>query len=198
MYISDPKRIKISEKKEEKIILLDMDGVLSCFNKAICDLLDIDIEDKKIRDMLKAGKYLDDTDLTTPEKLWGAVNDKGLEFWSEMEIYPYAKKLYNEMKKIGTVGFLTSPGSCVFAGTGKMQWIKKHFGEDGLVTMIIGKNKHYCAQPGVILVDDHKKNVNKFKDAGGKGFVWPSGLNFIDGDKDVDKVIEELIKYIRS
>ncbi|KKN19932.1 hypothetical protein LCGC14_0940610, partial [marine sediment metagenome] len=107
---------------------------------------------------------------------------------------PWAKDLYSKLnEKSGLLAFLTSPSDNPDCAAGKVKWIKKHFDTKNF---IITPRKHFCARPNSILIDDTQKKVDQFIKHGGKAFLWPNPLSFEDGDKEVEKVIEELLKYI--
>ena len=185
-----------SKKEEEFIIFLDLDGVISNWIKATTELLDIEITDD-LRDKLKAGEYLDNTGVITEKEMWDKITEAGSEFWSEMELYPWSHKLIDEMEKLGTVYFLTSPGSCVPAPSGKMAWIKEHFGDEYVKKLIICKDKFRLATSNSVLIDDTDKKIEAFKEKG-KVFHWPNDLALQDGDIDVDETIEELKEKIKG
>ena len=197
--VQDPNRISLvaaKKKKDDFIIFLDLDGTITSWLTAACELCDINIADPKIRDELKKGVFLDDIGAISEKDMWDKISDEGTKFWEDLESLPWADKLIKEMEKLGEVYFLTSPGSCVPAPTGKMQWIKDHgYNTDNL---ILAKNKHYCAAPNRILVDDSEKKVVKFREFGGHAFHWPNDLRLIDGDENVDEVIEKLKKEIEN
>ena len=197
--VQDPNRINICAEKKNKsdfIIFLDLDGVLSSWLTAACKICDVDIDDTDIRDKLKSGIYLDKMGVISEKDMWEKIDKHGTDFWRNLEPLPWADKLIKEMEKLGKVCFLTSPGYCLSAPTGKMQWIKdKGY---NIMNLIIAKEKHYCAAPNRILIDDSDNKIAKFREYGGHAFHWPNDFKLIDGDEKVDEVIEKLKKEIES
>jgi len=193
--IQGPDKIILARSKKEKQlrIFCDIDGVCSDFDKSACEICDIDLEDKEVREHLKKGgrieKYISD------EEMWDRINDAGEDFWADMELLPWAKDLYNALEKEAgnLLAFLTSPSDNPVCAAGKVKWIKKHFDTKNF---IITPRKHFCAGPNSILVDDTQKKVDQFIKHGGKAFLWPSPLAFEDGDKEVEKVIKDLLECI--
>ena len=203
--INSPDKILLSGKKERKVrIFIDMDGVVTNWEKAACDVLGIDDNEKELRDQLKSGTRLEDTKYTNDDDMWGAIEDAGSDWWANMPMFPWYKKLYNEMKKLGEVSFLTSNGN-LFKHTkvaadgakGKAECIAKHYKEEK-PSMIITHSKHFCANKDCILVDDSQNKIDKFEEWGGEAFLWPSAYKMLDGDLNVDDVIDELKEKIKE
>ena len=191
--------IKIAKQKKTKItIFLDIDGVLSNWTDEACDLCDIDCKNPDIRKGLKEGKYLDKLGIISEEDMWKKVTDEGQDFWIRLKLFSWAKKLVDKMKELGDVLFLTSPGCCIPASSGKAQWVQDHFGKDMLPNLILCKKKEYCASKNTILVDDTLKKVEQFREAGGHAFLWPNQYSLEDGEENENEVIEKLIAEIKA
>jgi hypothetical protein len=203
--INSPDKIILSEKKDKKIrIFIDMDGVVSNWEKAACDLLGIDDTEKELRDELKSGTKLEDTKHTNEEDMWKAIEKAGSDWWKNMSMFPWYKKLYNAMNKLGEVSFLTSNGNlfkhpkvAADGAKGKMECIYDNYQEEK-PAMIVTHSKHFCANKDSILIDDSKKKVDAFKEWGGEAFLWPSAYQMLDGDLDVDNTIDELVEKIKD
>lgn len=197
MIIQDPNKIIIakSKKKEGLICFLDMDGVISFWEKSAAKTLGIDINDKKIREEIKNGKRLE-TYVGGDSVMWPKIDKEGTKWWRDMELLPWGKRLYEKIKEKGDhFCFLTSPSNNPTCAAGKVEFLQKHFGND-FGDFFIGKNKHLCASPRALLIDDTDKKVKKFRSFGGHAFKWPCPLFLLDGDIDVDETIEELMEYI--
>jgi len=197
--IAGPDKIKLSygPKKKEFICMVDLDGVLTQWLMATCKTCDIDINDEDIRAELKDGTYLDEMGIISEEDLWKKIDAEGTDWWANLELAPWTKKLIKAMEELGTVYILTSPGVCTTAPTGKMEWIKKHFTEY-IDKLIIVKDKWLCAGKNRILIDDSANKVEDFREHGGHAFHWPNDLALLDGDIDVDETIEKLKKEIEE
>jgi len=197
--IQSPNNLKCGSKKEVKFIcFVDMDGVMTYWLKAACDVCGIDIHEKDLYSKLKdENMLLDKTGYIKEKDMWSKIDKAGTDFWANLEILPWAKKLIAEMKKLGDVYFLTSPGTCIPAPSGKMEWIEKHF-PDLLEKLIICKDKEMCANKNTILIDDSEKKIEAFRDAGGHAFLWPNCLKLLDEDIDVDETLEQLVEEIKG
>ena len=200
MKIQGANEIKLSSAKKKKdfIIYIDLDGVISNWLQAACDINEIDIKEPKLYKELSDGAFLDKIDWLNGESVWNKIDEEGTKFWSELKILPWGKKLVTEMEKLGTVYFLTSPGECVTAPTGKFEWIKKHFGNDYVLRTIICKDKWLCASPNSILVDDSEHKVDTFRENGGHSFLWPNCLKMLDNIVNSDETIDELKSLVQK
>ncbi|MFW6173062.1 MAG: 5' nucleotidase, NT5C type [Elusimicrobiota bacterium] len=197
MFIYDPKHIKTSRSQKKKTIFLDMDGVLCFFIKSVCDLFGVDLEDKKNRNKIKDGEKLKDILRIDDQTFWKKIDNQKYSFWENMEPLPWAKDLYDLAKQYD-FAFLTSPGKCPFAASGKCVWIKKNFGDDAIEDLVIARNKWRCANNQTILVDDQSDNIDDFIKQEGGGFLWPQELRIIDEDVKIDDVMDDLKEYIDS
>lgn len=198
--IQSPNKISLAKKKKKKItILLDMDGVISDWLGAACKLCDIDLDDTEIREGLKKKNgFLED--FVNEKKLWSNIEKEGVAYWENLELFPWAKKLYNKLEELGDeFAILSSPGKFTEIASqacdGKVLWLDKHFGNKE--NYIFTYSKYLCASENSILVDDSQHKIDPFIAAGGHGFLWPNPLSLIDGDVDVDDTIEELVEYIK-
>lgn len=179
-----------------KHIFIDMDGVLSNWLDAACEALNLDVKNKEIRQKTKDGIWLDEMGFFTEEEMWDVIKPKGTDWWKDLDIYPWATHLINKMKEFGEIHFLTSPGLCEMAPTGKMQWIIKYFGKEYLKQVIITKHKYMCAGSDRILIDDSERRLKEFKDEGGHIFQWPCPFFLEDFDITVDDVMKSLTDVI--
>jgi len=173
-----------------------MDGVLSNWMDKACETVDVDPTDDKIRSQLKGGAWLDDIRGIDEKDMWDKISAGGTDWWANLEIFDWSKRLVNRMKKEGEVYFLTSPGSCIPAPSGKMQWIENHL--QMVEQLIIAKDKHLCAGPNRLLIDDSEKKIEAFRKNGGHAFHWPMQYRIDDGDENIDDVFEKLLYDIKG
>jgi hypothetical protein len=194
------KKIILSKAKTNLRIFLDLDGVCCFWEKSAAKTLGIDLEDKKIREQVKNGKRLESF-VGGDEVMWPKIDKEGPEWWENLEKLPWADDLIELAKSSGKdFCFLTSPSNNPDCASGKIKWIKKHLGDD-FKNFLIGKQKHMCASPNSILIDDDKKKCKKFEDYGGHSFLWPHSLKLIDKDINIDEVINDLrslIDYVQN
>ena len=149
-------------------IYFDMDGVLADFDKKI--------DEVKGRQK-KNGK---------PN--WFKLKAIGPKFWSEMEVIPYGRSLYNKLngfvKDAKSIGVDIEIGimSAIYlqeGKDGKREFLKKHFPEikeDMIKIINKGSMKFKEADAFSILIDDNEDNVKEWNEAGGKAFLFkPNG-----------------------
>jgi len=80
---------------------------------------------------------------------------------------------------VGTenVCILTSPTIDPDCLAGKLEWIHCHLPKRMHRQFLIGPTKHLCARPDALLIDDHEKNVNLFRQHGGQAILVPRPWN---------------------
>lgn len=200
IHLQGEHKIKVAaEKNSKKIkIFLDMDGVCAFWEKSAAKTLGMNVEDPKVRHHLKNGKQMEEF-VGGDALMWPRIDAEGYEWWANLEILPWAQRLYNELKRRAgdDFCFLTSPNRNPICAQGKIVWLQKHFGET-FSDFLIGKKKHLCASPNAILVDDNRGKVEKFRKYGGNAFLWPTPFELIDKDKDLDQTFEDLFKFIEE
>lgn len=198
MKLQGQDKIIIASKKKNGLrIFLDMDGVVAFWEKSAAKTLDIDLNDEKIREEIKNGKRME-TYVGGDENMWPLIKKEGDEWWENIELLPWAKRLYNMLKeKADYFSFLSSPSNDPLCASGKVKFLRKHFGDD-FKDFLIGRNKYMCASKNALLVDDDKGKTKKFKKFGGYIFQWPSPLELLDGDIDVEETFDELSDYIKE
>ena len=153
-------------ENNETIVYLDMDGVLTDFEKAF-----IGIDGSTPRETEKHGD----------DAFWDHVKKGGLDFWSKMPWMKGGKELWNYVKK-SNVEILSAPARAIpESNRGKEIWIKRELGHIKL-NLKRAREKHEFASPNAILIDDNKDNIDKWNTAGGKG-IWHTSA---------DKTIREL------
>jgi len=160
-------------------ILLDMDGCIADFLGGAC----------KFHNKPYAGHPHDPDNqveqtswdiepifqMTAPE-LWEPL---GYEFWRDLEPLPWCHEivaLLNARFGEENICLLTSPIRTDGCIDGKMAWIRKHVPQFRR-RFLIGPAKQFAASPRHCLVDDHHKNIEVFKEAGGHTFLFPAPYN---------------------
>jgi len=187
-------------------VFCDLDGVLSDFIQAACDLHRPGQSDEMV---LARGRAIDPNahpfkqlELglgVSTDAFWEGITAAGEAFWTDMAVLPFAKELWrclNEARP-GHVSILTSPGAGVAAAAssaGKYRWVLNHLGEDAPYRTIIcpAPLKHHLAVGADgpnLLIDDYDVNIKRWVAAGGHAMQWPA-LQFHDRHAtiaDVDK-----------
>ena len=160
-------------------IYVDMDGVVADFVSAVIALL---YGEHAVVPILRGwikGTYDMAVALGQPEdKIWTAVRNEGMSFWSELERYSWATALVNQLQDKGTVIFLSSPSRDSMSAAGKLQWITEHFRELNRSYVLTPKNyKWRLADEKSILIDDSQDNIDAWMEHGGIGILFPRPWN---------------------
>ena len=173
------------------MIFLDLDGVC-------CDFVSrtINILDKSEDEYLEWLKNSDDHPYDVLNSyigmdtsgFWDWIYDQGHKYWEGMPVFDWFEYLYEELKKISEVKFLTSAPTSPTAHYGKALWIEKNVGRDALYDLIICPSpmKQYMAKEGRVLIDDTAKNIEQWNGMGGSAFHFPSLQFFHRHPTDLD------------
>lgn len=177
-------------------IYLDMDGVCTDFISAALVAHDYDPAltlQRWERD--HPGEFFPYSAMNIEMELfWGRLAELGEEFWVGLRAYEWFDHLFDELKKLGHVVFLTSPAptlapSCV---AGKARWLQNRYG-DAFDDFIFTTHKHRLAHDNAVLIDDYDVNVARFCERGGHGIVFPQFWNTLaDIDDSVGYVLDEV------
>ena len=100
--------------------------------------------------------------------IWALINKAGEPFWSEMPWLDSGKQLWNFIKPYNPT-ILTAPARSALCVSGKKKWIIRELGPN--IPYIIDAKKYKYAKPDYILIDDSKKNIDKWIEAGGIGIL---------------------------
>ena len=152
--------------KKDITIFCDMDGVLTDFLGGIARHLG-----KKEFEQGDIDKVL----------LTDAGTSKG--WWVALDPLPDQKTLWKYISQYNIQILSACPSVCrndkaVMAG--KKAWIKKHCKPSpSKVNIVQRRDKKNFADSNHILIDDHERNTNDFKFAGGHGIVHTSAINTI-------------------
>lgn len=151
----------VREDKKSYEIYCDMDGVLCDFDSHFEHYFGLTPEE-----------YISERGQKSFDN---AVNEAGQEFWETMPWTKGGQVLWNKIGKYG-VTILSSPGEYEGAKEGKKVWIQQNLnpppkkiifkptGEKHKVLM--GKNKKEIESS--VLIDDYSKNLDPWKNIGGK------------------------------
>lgn len=108
-----------------------------------------------------------------------AIDEAGEEFWETMPFAPGGQALWNKIGKYD-VSILSSPGEYQGAKEGKKQWIKKNLSPQPKKIIfrpsgqkhkeLMGKKKEEIKNS--VLIDDYSKNLDPWKQMGGKAIKY--------------------------
>lgn len=152
-----------------KVVFLDVDGVLTDWSGGVCKLLGIDPYDPEAQKILRADKAMCGYKFGSLEDVDKAVLAAGHKFWMDLELLPWANDLL-ELCNRYDLYFLTASGRFHQGAAAKCDYILEHFGS---YKYVITKYKYLCAKPNALLIDDLSKNVRAFEEHGGVTFHWP-------------------------
>lgn len=142
----------------------------------------------------------------TEEDFWRPL-DNDADFWADLQMLPWAEELLRVVKDLTDDWFLvSSPSWCDSSYTGKIRWAKRHFGRS-FNRLIVTPHKYALAMPGVVLVDDHEQNLDRFSygpkhptvtvATGGCGILFPRHHNRLHTTRErpVDLVAKALERF---
>ena len=119
VQIQSPDKIILAKMKKDIRVFLDIDGVCGYWEKSVADVCKIDLKDKEIRDKLKNNGNMEDI-VGSTNKMWRMIDKEGEKFWEDMEILPWAKRLYDELRKrTKDFCFLSSPSELFLLNSNK-------------------------------------------------------------------------------
>jgi len=172
----------VTEEGEGRIYL-DMDGVLADFIDGVLVHFKKDRKDRTITKEF--------SDMATE------IQDKSRAgelpgFWENLSVLSEGKKLYRYVKTLNKDIWVLSSCSrdMKYCFREKHKWIKKHFPKitsEKVILVASAKHKSRYAKPGDILIDDFKKNIQRWEQEGGTG-IWHNG--------DVSKTMREIKKVL--
>lgn len=165
------KEYYLNEEKEYSIFV-DMDGVLSDFEKAT-NAIDPKVKYKDITDK-------DDT------IFWGHIAKGGLKFWSDMPWTKDGKKLWSFIKQYNPT-ILSAPARTLpDSKKGKKIWIKREVNNNPVI-FARARDKQKYANPNAILIDDLEKNIKQWEMSGGIGILHKNTNDTIKKLKEIMK-----------
>lgn len=178
----------------KSIILIDYDDVIVDWASPACETMGVDLTHPEKRHQIETVWGGIDAYVSEAE-LWEKIHSEGADWWENLPVLPWGRRLYDEMSKLGEVCFLTAPSDHPSCAAGKVASIKKHFDTRNY---LIGRPKYLCASKNKILVDDRPSNCEKFIAAGGQAFQWPNALKLLrigGWDRMVDRAVD-FVKHI--
>jgi 5'(3')-deoxyribonucleotidase len=131
---------------------------------------------------------------------WERLDDamSNVSFWKDMEVLTGAKKLYNNLKRLGKVQICTRPfphPNCLY---GRAVWLQEHFGITPKDTIYI-HDKWHLANRDSILIDDNTENCSLFKNYGGYAILYPQLYNTSKQHSDkVEYVLNEALTICKG
>lgn len=153
-------------------IYLDVDGVLANWVQGVLDRFKHEAEARGLTHDKVNTWNIHELLGVTDNDLWDRIQDEF--FWANLAVYDWAYDVHALCSEFAPVTFLTSPGDCPAAASGKMKWLQARFPGHQL---IMTKDKEHVAGSGRLLVDDSEKNCTKWCLAGGTCVIFPQPWN---------------------
>lgn len=148
-------------------LYVDLDGVLTNFNKGYQDLTGVDLSKESYED----------------EEIWKQIDSAGCDFWINLEWTNDGKKLWNYIEKYEPQ-ILSSPSKKDSSRVGKHKWVNRELPGTHLILRSAGNKKEF-ASTNSILIDDREKNINDWKMSGGIGILHTSADDTIKELKEL-------------
>lgn len=148
---------------ESKIILIDMDGVITAFDDHFIQYAEYTGFTGAITDFLKAKEPGSKTRFDK----W--LVEFGSDFWATMPWTNWGKELYQYCKSLLPTVICTAPTNDPSCSYGKHQWINNHIKDRNYM---ICPAKHSVASSRTLLIDDTPKKINNFLEAGGTAILF--------------------------
>ena len=160
-------------------IYFDLDGVLADFDRGVWELLHLPPVEQG-----KGGPKTDDI-------LFGAMKDYH-DFYFHLEPIPGMVKVFRDIASKYPCEILTgipkSKRGIYEAKQNKIDWCKAHLGKDVVVNAVLRMNKPYYAKDkSYILIDDYKKNIREWEEAGGSGILFTDAENLYKQIAELEK-----------
>lgn len=145
-------------------VFLDLDGVITNFNKAVCAKFDLPYPPQTYHFFPKIRSQVND------------FCDKS--FWQNLEWMDDGRDILGMITEVfepEKIYLLTKMMPNVGAASGKMAWIQDNLllYSDRVILMTLGVSKTLLAQPDTLLIEDCDKYFAEFVAAGGQGILVP-------------------------
>jgi 5'(3')-deoxyribonucleotidase len=127
------------------------------------------------------------------DAFWEHITQLGESFWAEMQPFPWFEELYENLGKSGHVVFCSSATRAPASVSGKLRWLQDRFGYK-FKEYVFTTHKDRLAHSDAYLIDDFDLNVDRFRDRGGNGILFPQiwNSNHIVNSDPVDYVLEQV------
>jgi len=160
-------------------IFIDLDGVCCDWVGKAIQTFGINADDIDVSRILSSCDFSVNK-LVSERYMWDIIDDFGPQWWEDIAIFPWAKRLWNECSQLGETCFLTKPSKEGSSAAGKLNWIKEHFCTD---RFMIGPRKHLLASPNSVLIDDMYENVANFIQWGGHAKLFPNAFEVMSREQ---------------
>jgi 5'(3')-deoxyribonucleotidase len=182
----------------EKVFLLDLDGVIADFYSSMCRAFGHDPAKAMTRLKPEDWWFRSVLGEMTESHFWGVIDKLGEAFWADMEMYPHAHELYEELESMAPVYFVSQPSNAPFSASGKVRWLQKFFRHPKCRAFFLTPHKSLLAKPNHLLIDDSDVNCKKFVEAGGNALLFPRRWNSAYADFDAGVSVSHTLQQARD
>lgn len=151
-----------------EMIYFDMDGVLADFDRGVRELCGMEAFDQ-------GGRSPAENDI-----MWDAIR-KVDHFYDRLELMPGAKEMFDAVYGVYgdrceiLTGIPKEKRGIVTAAEDKISWMKRILSDKVKVNICYRAEKiDRCTGPETVLIDDLKKNIDEWQEAGGTGILHVS------------------------
>ncbi len=165
------KEVKTKGKPVYKIYC-DLDGVLVDFLGGVQETLHL----PKTPDQYEIDEFL------------ATLEGSSVDWWASLDWTEDGKKLWGLLKELNTEILTACPNQCKLQPNvikGKKKWCKKNLKMSTGVNVTTRRGKLRFVGENHILIDDYLKNVNEWKQAGGKGIHYRTARQTAKELKDI-------------
>lgn len=161
------------EERGSLLIFLDLDGVLADFSNGFCQWHGLPEVPPKHQTSWPG--ICDHAGLSMAG-LERSLRQASSTFWANLPVYPWAQELVSFLDSLDDVRIMTAAVASEDCVAGKLRWLYQHF-PDLAPRTIFCREKFLLARSGVILIDDHDEQIDRFVAAGGFGISFPQPWN---------------------
>lgn len=167
-------------KKVKRIVYVDMDGVLADLFNHVAVIHDVDHYNEMTDDDWE--KFFKSTD--------------AYHLFRDLPMFSNANELLEMVKSMaGSYRILSSPLNYDVDGSikGKREWLSKHISIPAEEVIFERQKQKYAKSDGMIniLIDDFRKNINSWNEAGGIGIKYQADENTLEELKShLEKALE--------
>lgn len=172
------------------LVLFDLDGVLVDMIGGVAVLFGVSGEDVLrswtpgeydiLPAIQRAVSLSGSVGLDTPSSessIWRKIDACGEDFWKTLIPHEDGIDLLNCVIEAGhECAICSTPSAHHSSAAGKVAWIQTWIPKMRR-RFVLTPMKHLLAKPGVVLIDDHDKNVEAFRAAGGEADLVPRPWN---------------------
>ena len=169
--------------KEDLVIYLDMDGVVVNFVDPALKLLGLTRKDFDYGNYNGFG-LTKNNQKKNRNLLWENIRNLGEKFWENLPELLDFKYVYKELSTFAPTYICTASGLTPSACSGKLKWLQNRLGKN-FNNYIMINDKYLLANKNSILIDDSIKNIELFREKGGRIFKWLSNWEIENYTKKV-------------